>query len=165
MLRAVRSSVGENTVIAAGVPPDWTPLALDVPMPPQIAPGTVWETDYKQSVALLVNDLVVMPFNTGFTSAGEYTAWVAYQTQQYVLAADELDAGTRIYIGLPAYDDEPRHDPAVENITTAAAGILEGLSRVGAQAAAFVRGGALYAEWTMDDSDWAAWRSGWVERR
>jgi len=55
---------------------------------------------------------------------------------------------------LPAYDDNQSgyHDPTVENLGNALAGVLA------APRAANVAGVAIYSEWEMTPDEWQLWR-------
>lgn len=122
LLRKVRSEMPETVPLSVAVPPDWSPAGVDIPVPPLIVPGTEWTTTYKQSVALLVDELAVMAYNSGLSTPEDYTAWMAYQVRAFAEAIAELGGGTQVVIGIPTYDAEPPgHDPAVENITSAVA--------------------------------------------
>lgn len=163
LLRALRSAIGEAN-LAAAVPPDWTPVAADVPQPPLIAPGTLWDMTYKQRVALLVDALVVQSYNTGFSSPDDYRRWMAYQVGAFTSALALLDVELDLYIGIPTYDaDPPRYNPAAENIAAAALGMQEGVGAA-SEAASFFKGAAIYAEWTTDAAEWESFRSEWLER-
>lgn len=166
LLGEVRSVVGPDTLISVAIPPDWSPIGAGIPVPPLIVPGTVWDERYKQSVALLVDELAVMAYNSGLTDAADYTEWVAYQVLAYANAVAALDtgagAGAHVMIGVPTYEAElPGHDPAVENIASAAQGIRLGLEQAGSNAS-YVRGAAIYAAWETDQAEWNQFRQGWV---
>lgn len=164
LLRKVRSSVGDNTPISVAIPPDWSPIDAGIPVPPLIVPGTVWEKEYKKSVALLSNEMVIMAYNSGLSDSADYVQWVAYQVRAFVEAVSELGAGTDIVIGIPTYDSElPGHDVAVENVASAVQGVLVGLRDAGDRAS-FVRGLAVYAGWTTDDTEWAQYETTWLRR-
>ena len=165
LLRRVRAVLGTATPISVAIPPDWSPLGVDIPVPPLIVPGTEWATQYKQSVALLVDEMAVMAYNSGLSRPEDYSAWVAYQVQAFAQPIAALGGGTAVVIGIPTYDAEPPgHDPLVENVTSAAEGVRAGLAAAG-DAAAFVSGVAIYADWTTDDDEWAAFRRDWLGRR
>jgi hypothetical protein len=158
LLRAVRAAVGIDTLISVATPPDWSPLDATIPVPPLIVPGTEWSETYKQSVALLSDELALMAYNSGLGSPEEYSVWVAYQVATFARAIAPLGEGTHVMVGIPTYDAElPGHDPLVENVASAYAGFRQGLQDAG-DAAEFVRSMALYAGWTTDAQEWAAFR-------
>jgi hypothetical protein len=162
LLRKVRAAVGNQVPISAAIPPDWSPVGANIPVPPLIVPGTVWDRDYKQSVALLVNEMAVMAYNSGLSSAADYSLWMAYQVRTFAQTVEELGGGTDIVIGIPTYDAEPPgHDPNVETIPAAVEGVRAGLQQAG-DAAEFVRGLGVYADWETDETEWAAFKQSWV---
>ena len=102
------------------VPPDWSPLEAEVPVPPLMLPGTEWSRAYKQNVALLSDQMAVMSYHSWLTSANDYEQWMAYQVSTFAEAVSALGEGTTVMIGVPTYDAElPAHDPDVENVVTA----------------------------------------------
>lgn len=158
LVRGVRSAVGIDALISVAAPPDWSPEGVDIPVPPLIVPGTVWSDTFKQSVALLSDEIAVMAYNSGLSTPEDYIEWVAYQVSAFARAVAQLGEGTHLMIGMPTYDAEPPgHDPLVENITSAEAGYQLGLEQAGDDAS-FVRGRALYAGWTTDEQEWAAFK-------
>ncbi|MBK8021441.1 MAG: hypothetical protein IPK19_08420 [Chloroflexi bacterium] len=162
LLRAVRAAVGLEVPIAAALPPDWSPSTDAIALPPLIAPSTEWQTSYKQSVALLVDQMAVMTYQSGYTSADAYSDWVAYQVLVYAAAVAELSTTVEILIGVPTYPAAPPgHDPAVENIESAVRGIRAGLEQAG-EAARYITGVAIYAGWETDDEEWAAYQRVWA---
>lgn len=164
LLRKVRATIGENAALAVAVPPDWTPTDAGVPIPQQIEPGTIWDESYKQRVALLADQIFVAAYNAGFDTPSDYSAWVAYQVKTFAQAIADLDTTTELVIGVPTYDAAPPdHDPAVENVESAIQGIAAGLTDAG-QAAQFVRGIGVYAEWETADAEWLQIKNLWVDR-
>ena len=164
LLRQVRSVVGQDVPISTAIPPDWSPLGAGIPVPAQIVPGTIWEKEYKQSVALLVDEMVVMAYLSGLTDAADYSRWMAYQVETFARAIAELNTGTEVVIGIPTFDAEPPgHDPLVENIPSAVEGIKVGLETAG-DASRYVKGVAIYGGWTTDDDEWALFKRDWVDR-
>ncbi|MBI5671308.1 MAG: hypothetical protein HZC41_25210 [Chloroflexi bacterium] len=164
LLRKVRLAIGEDTPLSVAVPPDWTPPDESVPQPPQIAPNTVWEPDYKKRVAILASQMVITAYNSGLTSTEDYQAWVAYQVKAFADVTAEMATNTEVLIGIPSYDTEsPEHRLDVENIAAAASGVRDGLQQAG-DSAAVVTGVALYAEWDTDESDWQQFRREWLRR-
>lgn len=164
VLRKVRASVGDGVPISVAVPPDWSPVGAGIPVPPLIVPGTIWTTEYKQSVALLVDEMALMAYNSGLSDPDDYTVWTAYQVKAFAQALEPLGEGTTIMVGIPTYDAEPPgHDPDVENVGTAVRGAIDGLRQAGS-AARHVRGLAIYADWTTNDDEWAQFKQDWVDR-
>ncbi len=165
LLRAVRASVGIDVPISAAIPPDWSPSNSSIPLPPLIAPGTEWKKEYKQSVALLVDHMAVMAYNSGLSTPADYSQWVAYQVKTYAQAIAELDTKTDLIIGIPTYDAAPPgHDPTVENVNSAIEGVKLGMQQAG-DAARYVAGVAIYGWWTTDSTEWADFQKLWVNRK
>ncbi len=162
LLRAVRSTVGMDTSISAAIPPDWSPSNSNIPLPPLMEPGTEWAKDYKQSVALLVDQMAVMAYNSSLSSTSDYAQWVAYQVKTFAITIAELSTSTDLVIGIPTFGAAPPgHDPAVENINSAVEGVKEGLQQAG-DAARYVSGLAIYAEWETDDTEWSDFQTAWL---
>lgn len=164
LLRKVRASVGDSVPVSVAVPPDWSPEEADIPVPPLIVPGTVWAREYKQSVALLADQMAIMAYNSGLSTSGDYIEWMAYQVEAFAEAISELGEGTTLIVGIPTYDAEPPgHDPDVENVQSALQGYSLGLEQAG-EAAAFVQGIAIYADWETDETEWEQFNA-WVAGR
>jgi hypothetical protein len=163
LLRAVRATIGIETPLSAAIPPDWSPTNSNIPLPPLIEPGTEWEKSYKQSVALLVDHMAVMAYQSGLSTPADYAQWVAYQVRTFAQAVAELNIETGLLIGIPTFDAEPPgHDPFVENINSAVQGIRLGIQQAG-DAARFVEGVAVYADWTTTDDEWSAYQQFWAD--
>lgn len=163
LLRAVRATIGLETPLSAAIPPDWSPSNSNIPLPPLIEPGTEWAKSYKQSVALLVDHMAVMAYQSGLSTPADYAQWVAYQVRAFAQAVAELNIETGLLIGIPTFDAEPPgHDPFVENINSAVQGIRLGLQQAG-DAARFVEGVAVYADWTTTDDEWSEYQQFWAD--
>jgi hypothetical protein len=163
MLRLIRSTIGSETPLSAAIPPDWSPANATIPVPALMEPGTEWEKEYKQSVALLVDELVVMAYNSTLPTPADYSQWVAYQLRAYALAVAELNTETEVVIGIPTYEAEPPgHDPLIENVDSAVAGVRMGIQQAG-DAAEYFKGVAIYAEWTTDEAEWSDYTQAWLQ--
>jgi len=164
LVRQVRRTLGDDALLAVAVPPDWTPEGVDIPMPSVIAPGTAWSRQYKQRLALLQVDLIVVQaYNSYLTDADEYIDWMAYQVEAYAEAVGSLETETDLLIGIPTYaDEQPAHDTQVENVRTAIDGVQHGLAAV-PDFTDIVRGIAVFAEWDTDDSEWSQIHNLWLE--
>lgn len=162
LLRGVRTSIGSDMLLSAAIPPDWSPSNPTIPVPALMEPGTEWEKEYKQSVALLVDEMVVMVYNSTLPTSSDYSLWVAYQLQSFARAVAELNTETTVVIGIPTYEAEPPgHDPLIENVDSAVAGVRLGLQQAG-DAARYFKGLAIYAYWTTDDTEWADFKRAWI---
>jgi hypothetical protein len=163
-LSRVRLEIGSDAQISVAIPPDWTPLGASIPQPRLVVPGTEWDKEFKQRVALLTDELAVMSYNSGLTNPVDYITWTAYQVEVYARAVDELDVDTRVMIGIPTHENElPAHDVMVENVSSALAGVTQGLANAG-DAASTISGVAIYAEWTTTEVEWLQFKQGWANR-
>lgn len=172
MLRTVRRTLDTVSVdgapnqripIAVAIPPDWRPSDPTIPFGTGFTDVFEWSPTYKQSVALLTDELLVMAYHSGLTDPADYSQWVAYQTRAYAEAVAALAVDTEVLIGIPTYPAElPAHDPEVENVQTAVEGIYSGLIQAG-DAAEVVTGVTIYAEWTTDGQEWSDFQTYWVD--
>ena len=139
-------------------------------MPTSIEPGTVWDSRYKQSVALLLADQLVlraygsyMSADGGYT-ANDYAAWVAYQVRTYTQLLADVQTNTRLMVAVFTGDDSPpAHDVRVENITSAMVGVRNGLRETG-DAATMLQGIAIYAEELTDEVEWTLLKDNRLDR-
>lgn len=162
LLREIRQTLGVEIPISVAVPPDWNTGAPGIPVGPYTTPGAMWSQEYKQRIALLADEIVVMAYNSGLSSPQDYEIWMAFQVTQFVSAIAPLEAGTRLLFGIPTYDAEPPgHDPAAETVQAAITGIQRGIGQSGADAD-MVRGIGIYAEWSTDVSEWMTYRRLWL---
>lgn len=166
LLRAVRQSIGNNKQLAVAVPPDWTPIDENVPQASLIASGTYWEKEFKQRVALVGTDeIIIQAYNSYLNQHEDYQAWMAYQAGEYISIIGELGISTRVMVGIPAYESIlPAHDERIENIPNALLGIQQALSNYPDYTSS-LHGLALYADWYMDEIKWEQFRTNWVNRR
>lgn len=169
LLQRVRGVLGSSTRLAASLPPDWTPLDVDIPKPLVIVEGTEWGQQYKQRVALLVDQMVVRAYDSYLSwpdfTASDYATWAAYQVETYAQAVADLQSSTSLIIGIASYENElPAHDVRLENIISGIDGVLRGLQQSSA-ASSVVTGVGIYAEWAMSDDQWDEFRVRWVQRR
>lgn len=166
LLRRVRQAIGDDRLLAVAVPPDWTPTDVDVPMTDALGPGVAWSRDYKQRVALsgVVDQIVVQSYHSYLNDPADYSAWLAYQVAAYADAIGDLEADTRVLIGIPTYaTDLPAHDERVENVASAVEGIERGLADAGELAWA-IQGTALFNLGDTEEIEWEQFRSLWVRR-
>ena len=143
LLRGLRAAMpaGKLLAVAAYPPPTvWQP-----------APEVHWDEAYFRAVARQADQMTVMMYDTGIRWRKPYVHLMAAWTRE-VLAWSE---GREVLLGLPAYDDAGTgwHNPEVENLETALAGVHRGLAGGEGMPAAFA-GVAIYSEWEMDAGEW-----------
>lgn len=162
LLQRVRREIGD-ALLSVAVIPDWSPAEANIPKPPQIAPGTEYSTEFKQQIALMVDEIMVMAYNSDLNTPPDYVEWVAYQTQAYAKAVAAISGGAEIRIGIPTYASFGAHDATVENIPSAISGVLSGIQQAG-DAARTIAGVAIYASWETDEDEWRLFDQFWVQR-
>lgn len=148
LLDELRGSLPEGKVlsVAAYPPPTrWQPT-LEVH----------WEEAYFRAVAGRCDQVAVMMYDTALGSPKLYRHLMRDWTRE-VLA---WSGATDVLLGVPAYDDADTgyHDPRVENLEHALAGIHAGLAVNGALPAGY-QGVAIYSEWEMSAAEWRQWEA------
>ncbi len=163
LVRAVRARIGLDVPLAVAVPADLTPQNAGLDNPPQIAPNTAWSAAYKQRLALQADQLVITAYPSYRDNVEEYQKWVAYQITSYTAALAEQGLSAQLLMSVPNYAQQlPAHNPAVENIPTALNGINRALSDLGETVP--LAGVALFSDRDLSPTDWAIFRTQWLER-
>jgi len=162
MVRALRTAIGPDALLSVTAPADRIPTDPDVPIGSTAEPDLTWDMNFKQRVALLrVNEIVVMPHASGLEDAAQYTVWVAYQVESYATAINQLDRPADIIVALPTYDAAPDRDPEIENVRAAIKGVKEGVKRAEASGE-LVKGVGLYEYKSTDSLEWTYFRTDWL---
>lgn len=119
-----------------------------------------WEVGYLSRVARASDQLAVMMYDTGIVIPKAYEALMARWTGELLTAT----RGRALLLGLPAYTDEGVgwHRPWVEDLGHALRGVHAGLPDA---LPPQYQGVAVYAEWEMDEGEWAALRARYLRRR
>ncbi len=165
LLRDLRKAIGPKAIFSVTVPPDRIPADPDVPIGATGDPDLTWDLHYKQRVGLLgVDEVVVMAHASGLRDPADYQRWVAYQVESYVEILGELEHPPQIVIAVPTYEQAPEHDPAVENVTAALAGVHAGIEGAGEQRSLIVGVGLLEYK-TTDSLEWALYAEHWLGRK
>ena len=161
LLSEIRAQIGDDAIISLATPPDWNPGDPNVPSGPHAEVGSIWSTDYKQEIAALVDQMVVMAYNSGLDSPDDYTLWMSYQVVQFSQALYPLGAGAELIIGVPTYQEEPGHDPDAESLQAGLEGVLMGM-RLAGDAADVIAGVGIYAYWDTTEEEWQTYRRLWL---
>jgi hypothetical protein len=156
LLRALRTAVGpERALSVSAIRPG--------PFPLPFAPNFVWTPDYYARLAATVDQVVVMAYDTALPTPAlyrRYLAWAAGNLTHRLAAPGD---GARVLMGLPTYDETGlMHRGDVETLSNGLFGVIAGLRGLGAGGT--FEGVALYAEWTTDAAEWAAYERIWRGR-
>ena len=155
LLRALRTAVGNRVLSIAATRP--APLGL-----PR-APNFVWSPAYYARVAAIVDQLVIMAYDTALPTPAFYRRYLRWATRSVAGALDASGSNARVLMGIPTYETFGfMHRRDVETPENALAGVVAGLRGLGAGGT--FEGVALYADWTTDERDWAVYERCWRNR-
>jgi len=155
LLRALRTAVGGRTFSIAATRP--APFGL------RRAPNFAWSPDYYARVAAVVDQIVIMAYDTALPTPNFYRRYLQWASSSVAGALDASGSNARVLMGVPTY--EPfgfMHRAGVETPENALPGIVAGLRGLGAGGT--FEGIALYAEWTTDDREWSTYERLWRNR-
>jgi hypothetical protein len=152
LLRALRPALGKNGVLSiSAIRP--APMALP------FAPNFFWSTGYYKRVAAIVDQVVVMGYDTGLPTSGLYRRYMSYVSAAATRTARQAP-NARVLIGVPTYEARGlMHRAGVETFRNGLFGVISGLR--GAETGGTFEGVALYAGWTTDDSEWETYERLW----
>jgi hypothetical protein len=148
-LRELRAAIGEHTIGVAAYPP---------PTPLHPYADVHWSLDFLAEVCDVADDVAVMAYDTSLPTAAAYSGLLTEWTEAIgrTLPAPGDPRGCTWRMGVPDYDDdEPWHRPAAETLEAAIAGIAAARPGRGPD------GLAIYASWTTDAVEWAAFDRRW----
>jgi hypothetical protein len=156
LLRAVRTAVGSaHTLSIAATRP--APVGL-----PR-APNFAWSPEYYARVAAICDQLVIMSYDTALPTPSLYRRYVQWASSSVAGALAGSGSRARVLMGVPTYEPYGfMHRAGVETPENALVGVVAGLRGLGAGGT--FEGVALYAEWTTDEKDWAAYERYWRNR-
>jgi hypothetical protein len=127
-------------------------------------PGTwsVWTSRYLHEVALRVDEVAVMAYDTALPSPSSYGGYVRRATEAALLA---VPASVTLLMGVPAYqDDTIVHHSRAETVPAAIRGIRLALGsgeKVGSSLPAREFGIAIYVDFTVTPDDWSSYQHDW----
>ena len=156
LLRALRNAVGKDRVLSVSV---IRPAPFALPM----AKNFVWSIDYYARVAALVDQVVIMAYDTALPTAALYQRYVAWAASTVTTTLADSRIRARVLMGIPTYPETGMmHRGGVETPENALLGVVAGLRGLGGGGT--FEGVALYAEWTTDSAEWAAYERIWRGR-
>ncbi len=156
LLRALRTAVGEHRLLSVAAT---RPAPLGLPR----APNFAWSPDYYARVAAIVDQLVIMAYDTALPTSALYRRYVSWAARSVAGALDSSGSQARVLMGIPTYEPYSfMHRKDVETADNALAGVVAGLRGLGAGGT--FEGVAIYAEWTTDEAEWRAYERRWRNR-
>jgi hypothetical protein len=151
----------------AALPPGKTlsvATALWSPQPFR-AVGQGWGDAYFREIARRCDQIAVMGYDSGLYLPRAYVALMREQVIRVSRAATDANPTCRVLIGVPTYGPAgASHHPHAENLASALRGVAAGYTRLTPRERAVFAGVAPFADYTTDESEWAAYRNGWLGR-
>ena len=162
LINRVRSAIGVEKTIAVAVAADLRPDALDDQPLAGIAPGTMWSSFFKQRILVSADAVVLLMYQSYRQDVLDYVNWVAYHVETYVKM---LESNTDILVSIPDYGPaSAAHNPEIESLANALAGVKEGLRRLDEETRPALTGVAIYSDEPLDQADWDLFRGEWLRR-
>jgi hypothetical protein len=161
-LRILGEVIEAPHILSVTVPPDLIPTNPDVPRA-EGNPSISWQTQYKEQIAILVDEIVVMAHSSSLQNTEDYRAWVAYQVETYANDIDRIDIDVEIIVAIPTYPESFGHNPAVENVQAASEGAREGIRQAGDSGNRVV-GAGLFVHDEATSLDWDTFQGIWADR-
>lgn len=127
----------------------------------RLFPGApLWSRGYYEAVFARVDQAAVMMYDTAMPRDWLFGTLVWWETRRLL---DLVDNRTTLFMGVPSYDTGLwNFDPAAENMTSGLRGIRRALAD-GDAARRNNFGVAIYARWTTDSDEWAAYQRLWLD--
>ncbi len=119
---------------------------------------TMWSTGYLHRVAVQVDQVALMAYDTALWTPASYGGYVRRITESALVA---VPTNVGLFIGVPAYQAEQFiHHRRAESVAAALRGIRLGLG-AGTPSGRDV-GVAIYVDFTVTPADWATYRRDWA---
>lgn len=160
LLQEMRITLGDGSFLSVASDEwqsKWMSEALSFLLRRQIE--SYWGTSYFKKVGAIVDQIVVMTYDSRLTKPSLYSWWVEQQTIYSTKALRKTRA--KVLIGIPAYKKPSKSFfPEAENITTGLTGVIRGLNNIRTVLSTF-DGVALYPYWTLEEKDWKEYDRLW----
>lgn len=150
-----------NGILSITVPPDRRPADPDVPV--ALGDPTVsWSPRYKQQLALIVDEMVIMAHTSGIKTEKEYREWFAYQVKVYAEDVSRINEAVNVIIALPTFPEDDLHNPNIENLENGIKAAKDGIKQADS-ARSMIHGAGVYRYNTTTTQDWVFFHDEWVE--
>ena len=108
------------------------------------------------------DEVVLLMYQSYRQEPLDYINWVAYHVETYV---NELETDTNVLVSIPNYGGaSSAHNPAIETMEKALAGVSEGLRRLDEAMRPLLTGIAIYSDEQLSQSEWNVFREKWLQR-
>jgi hypothetical protein len=152
LVRELKAALGSKAMISVAAIGPASPRL-------EVVRDQYWSIDYTVQLCAVANEVVIMGYDTWLRDPAEYRRLISEWTAS--LSSSLSTCEWRM--GVPAYEENrPHHRPEVESLEIAIGGVIDGFT-AGQRPESF-RGLALYAGWTIDAREWAAYDSIWRGR-
>jgi hypothetical protein len=164
LIRSLDEVLDDNHTLSITVPPDHQPTDPEVPSS-SANRSPSWSLSYKERLAFIVDEMVIMAHASGLDSREDYEKWLAYQVETYARIIELNDFDTDLIAVLPAYIENAQglHDPNIENISSALDGILQALDD-SSSARNHISGVGIYRYEDVSNEDWDRFSDKWLDR-
>ncbi|MFL5734737.1 MAG: glycoside hydrolase family 18 protein [Chloroflexia bacterium] len=159
LLDEVRNGIGAKTISVAAM--KWTPIAPSLDNV-SFLPYS-WERGYYREVALRVDQVVLMDYDTAIPVANLYIKYAGWQTSEVLDAVRDFQQ-CKVLIGVPTYSDERwNFHPSAENLGSGLQGVIEALRDLRGRGVfpQNFAGVALFASSTTTPDEWATFDKVW----
>ncbi len=160
LIRRVSTAVGSDAPVAVAVTADLTPQDRHLGNIDSIAPGTMWSPSFKQRVMVSADEIVLLMYQSYRQDPLDYANWVAYHVETYIKS---LETATKVLVSIPNYaSGSSAHNPAVETMENALAGVREGLRRLDEEERPLLSGVAIFSDDPLSQSEWDRFSNLWL---
>lgn len=148
LLEDLKSVLGKDRILSlAAYPPPtrWHPY-----------PEVHWSESYYREVCRRADQIVPMMYDTSVRLEKVYVHLMETWTHEIL----DWSEGAEVVLGVPAYEEAGvwYHNPRVERLGNALAGINAALEARAKRAAKLPAGLSLYADWTTSEEEWQQFR-------
>jgi len=163
MMDQIKTSIGSSKLTAFAAP-QYSATSTD---------AYLWCPTFYYYMALHVNYLIAMTYDSQNTTGSAYQSWIEQQTESILqaVAGEYWSGGThpaptngvKVLFGFPAYpNNPPNHYASAENVENAAIGVTNGLANVDTNALANFGAGTIYLTTDGTGSDgYASFATDW----
>ena len=157
LLDEVGSALDTETTLSIAARRIW-PLFPEIDWP--IIGNMAWHASYYRDVAVRVDQLAVMTYDSVMPLDSLYRHWSRFQVIEVSQAVSST--GVELFFGVPTSEEQTwTHRPEAENMRSGLQGTIAGLNDAQAYPSA-VTGIAIYPYWETDELEWSTYQALWL---